>query len=102
MGTQLRELSKSFPMNTIMARFRWFKKLLHPCALDESSHSIGMVNARQAKWLAISFVILLAHVYILTGVQLDTSPIANGYRKLSWAITIFAFVARLAIRKVKF
>ena len=30
------------------------------------------------------------------------SPIANGYRKLCWAIIIFAFVARLAIRKVKF
>ena len=25
-----------------------------------------------------------------TGVQLDTSPIANGYRELCWAIIIFA------------
>ena len=33
------------------------------------------------------------------GVQLDTSPIAPGYRKLFRAIRIFAFVARLAIRK---
>ena len=32
------------------------------------------------------------------GVQLDTSPIANGYRKLCWAIMIFAFVARLATK----
>ena len=36
------------------------------------------------------------------GVQLDTSPIANGYRKYYWVIIIFAFVARLAIRKVRF
>ena len=35
-------------------------------------------------------------------VQLDTSPIVNGYRKLCWAIMIFAFVVRLAIRKIKF
>ena len=33
------------------------------------------------------------------GVQIDTSPIAQGYIKLFWAIRIFAFVARLAIRK---
>ena len=39
---------------------------------------------------------------ICAEVQPDTSHIANGYRKLSWAIKIFAFVARLAIRKVKF
>ena len=37
------------------------------------------------------------------GVQLATSPIwPKGYRKLCWAVIIFAFVARLAIRKVKF
>ena len=35
----------------------------------------------------------------VAGVQLDTSPIARGYRKLFRAIRIFAFVARLAIRK---
>ena len=38
---------------------------------------------------------------IYLGVQLDTSPIARGYRKLFRAIRIFAFVARLAIRKEK-
>ena len=35
-----------------------------------------------------------------TAVQLDTSPIARGYRKLFRAIRIFAFVARLSIRKI--
>ena len=39
--------------------------------------------------------------HYFAGVQLDTSPIANGYRKLCWAIIIFAFVAWLAIRKVE-
>ena len=29
----------------------------------------------------------------MAGVQLDTSPIANGYRKLCWAIVTFACVA---------
>ena len=33
------------------------------------------------------------------GVQLDTSPIAQGYRKLFRAIRIFAFVARVALIK---
>ena len=28
-------------MNTNMTRFRWFSKILRPCALDESSLSIG-------------------------------------------------------------
>ena len=36
---------------------------------------------------------------VSSGVQLHTSPIARGYRKLIRAIRIFAFVARLAIRK---
>ena len=35
------------------------------------------------------------------GVQLATSPIVNDYRKLCWAIKIFVFVARLAIKKGK-
>ena len=41
MGTQLRVISKSYAMNTNMTRFRWFSKILRPCALDESSLSIG-------------------------------------------------------------
>ena len=44
MGTPLRVLSKSYPMNTNMVEFRWFSKYLCPCALDESSLSIGGVN----------------------------------------------------------
>ena len=34
MGTHLRELSKSFPMNTNMTGFNGFQKALRPCALD--------------------------------------------------------------------
>ena len=42
MGTHLRELSESFPMNTNITGFIWFSKnLLHPCAFNESSLSIG-------------------------------------------------------------
>ena len=41
-------------------------------------------------------------IIVTTGVQLITSPIAQGYRKLCGAIQIFAFVAMLAIRKVTF
>ena len=37
-------LNKSYPMNTNMARFEWFSKELRPCALDESSLSIGRVK----------------------------------------------------------
>ena len=31
-------------MNITMTVFRWFSKILHPCALDESSRSIGRVK----------------------------------------------------------
>ena len=37
MGTHLRVLSESHPVNTIMAGFRGFSKFLRPCAFDESS-----------------------------------------------------------------
>ena len=40
MGTHLRELSESYPMNTNMTG-----KSLRPYALDVSSLSIGRVNA---------------------------------------------------------
>ena len=44
MGTHLRVLNESFPMNTKMTGFRWFSKTLHPCALDENNLSIGRVK----------------------------------------------------------
>ena len=47
MGTHLRVLSESFPMNTNITWFRWFSKMLHPCALGESSLSIGRVKGRR-------------------------------------------------------
>ena len=40
LGTHLRVLSESYPMNTNMT---WFSKTFHPCALGESSLSIGRV-----------------------------------------------------------
>ena len=41
MGTHLRVLSKSYPMNTYITGFR---KSLHPCALDKSSFRIRRAN----------------------------------------------------------
>ena len=35
-------------MNTNMTGFRWFSNILRPCALDESSLSIGRVNEQPA------------------------------------------------------
>ena len=42
MGTYLRVLSESFPMNTNMTGFKWLTK--KSCALDEDCLSIGRVN----------------------------------------------------------
>ena len=45
MGTHLRVLNESYPMNTNMIGLRWFSFFfLRPCALDEGSHSIGRVK----------------------------------------------------------
>ena len=42
MGTHLRVLSKSYPVNTNMTGLDGFRKTLRPCTLAESSLSIGM------------------------------------------------------------
>ena len=57
--------------------------------LDESSLTIRRGN----------FHSVYIHFSIIPGVQLDTSPIARGYRKLFRAIRICALVARVALRK---
>ena len=44
MGTHLRELSENFLMSTNITGFDVYQKSLHPCALDESSLSIGRVS----------------------------------------------------------
>ena len=36
MGTHLRVLSESYPMDTNMTGFRWFPNILRSCALDDS------------------------------------------------------------------
>ena len=46
MGTHLKALNESYPMNTNMTGFQcFFQKSLRSCALDESSLSIGRVKA---------------------------------------------------------
>ena len=45
MGTHLRVLSESYPINIKMTEFEcFFQKSLRPCALDVGSFSIRMVN----------------------------------------------------------
>ena len=44
MGTHLRVLSESYPMNTNMTGFIWYIKSLHMFALDKSRLSIKKVN----------------------------------------------------------
>ena len=44
MGTHLRVLSESFPMNTNTTGFSWFSKILRPTALDEGSLNNGRVE----------------------------------------------------------
>ena len=53
MGTHLRVLNKSYPIDTNMKGFRWFsKEPLRPCALDESSLNSCRVNRDQVPFLA--------------------------------------------------
>ena len=44
MGTRIKVLGESYPMNTNMTGFIWFTKNLRSCALDEFSLSIERVN----------------------------------------------------------
>ena len=50
MGTHLRVLSESVPMNTNMTGSRWFQKYLSPCGFDEGSLSNGRVKG-VGEWL---------------------------------------------------
>ena len=44
MGNHMLVLNESYPLNTNMTGFRWSSKIVHLCALDESSLSIGRVK----------------------------------------------------------
>ena len=55
-ATHLRLLSESYPMNTNLTWFIQFSKnFLYPCALDESSLSIGRVKSNQILPLSTYF-----------------------------------------------
>ena len=54
MGTHLRELSESYPMNTDMIGFGWFSKIFASLGFDESSLIIGRVNLIKMKILSLS------------------------------------------------
>ena len=57
-GPHLRVLSESYLMHTNMTGFRWFskQKSFHPCALNNSSPSIGRVNVS-----AITYIQKIVH-----------------------------------------
>ena len=55
MGTHLSVHSESYLMNTNMTGFIWLQKYLHPCALDESSLSIGRVKLR-IHWINVNYM----------------------------------------------
>ena len=45
MGTHPRILNKNYPMNANVVGFKsFFQKVLHHCALEESSNGIGRIN----------------------------------------------------------
>ena len=64
MGTHLKVLSESFPMNTKMTGFDDFQKSLRPCALDKCySLSIGRV-----KDLHLTSPVIIYKVFPLRGI----------------------------------
>ena len=67
MGTHLRVLGKSYPMNTNMTGFRRFQRSLRPCTLDESSLSIGRVSILTAG--ITSFVETYTQLFFALNVQ---------------------------------
>ena len=48
MGTHMKVLGESFPMNTNMTGFQWLSMYLRPCNLDERSLSIRRVKPSEA------------------------------------------------------
>ena len=62
MGTHLRVLSKSSPINTNMTGFGWFSETLVPCALDENNLSIGRVNPQTLR-VSPDGIVFYSHTY---------------------------------------
>ena len=75
MGTHLRVLNESYPMNTNMTGLRWFSKTLHPCTLDESSLSIGRVLQAY-----LTPVVCLLPIGKWEGLQINKELIYTGDR----------------------
>ena len=66
MGTHLRVLSESYPINTNMTGFRWFQKTLHSYSVDESRLSIGRVkcsfqHVAFISYLHLKIVVVIVH-----------------------------------------
>ena len=69
MGTHLRVLSESYPMNTNMTGLRCFSKSLRPCTLDKCSLSIGRVKCViNVSRFSVVLLSLTYDVYIFNGI----------------------------------
>ena len=82
---------------------RWMEDQYHSLVLPQLGIGIGAredtkYQYRMGKSIVLKKLSIVSYHLIYTGIQLDTSPIAKCYRKLCGAITIFAFVARLATK----
>ena len=75
MGTHLRELSESYPMNTNMTGFRWFSKIFAD-TLDESSLSIGRVKHDTVKSV-FSLTSCLGTTTAHTSCVIDSQPASS-------------------------
>ena len=63
MGTHLRELSESFPMNTNMTGFRCFSNIFASLCLDERSLSIGRVKNDLSYFLYVTETKTLSQIF---------------------------------------
>ena len=78
-GTHLGVLIENYPINTNMTGFRWFSKIVHPCALEESSHSIERVNQLFKELHFYDYLGIQVWVYII---QNNTGYVSKGSNKM--------------------
>ena len=75
MGTHLRVLSESYPMNTNITGNNGFQTSLHPCALGKGSVSFGRVKACKRWESCQRFRLYQTHIWVRTGHWLSVVPL---------------------------
>ena len=96
MGTHLKVLCESYPMNTNMIGFKWFSKILCHCALDESSLSIRRVKRYCLFfWAATGFngLTLMLLVAILAFTKCSPKKLKNDWNPGIWVL-IWEYLVR--------